>query len=310
MWALHPACRTRTALISNQPLQLTSLMTQLPPGLWSQLVAAFLGLLLWPLAALGALSRIVASSSYQAAGAAGGLWSGLSHLGLVGLRSQGFAVGGSSGPGSNPSRRGRGLFAGWGWYWDELCVLLQAAANKVEVAAVGHGSALLGLVGEMPNLRFLDVTWLNLEPWELHGLVQLKQLHYLGLGKQQIGVVLSAEAQLARNLQRGWRGRGRRRNRKGRARGLSGALGGWDSLLITPFLWLRWCWFAGPWTWWFNSYNSAATRGGVGHGTGRGPGMGLPREFEMCWLDDGGSSMIIVEAPAGLDEVLERDIMA
>ncbi|WIA14933.1 hypothetical protein OEZ85_001644 [Tetradesmus obliquus] len=115
-----------------------------------------------------------------------------------------------------------------------------AAANRVEVAAVGRGSAVVGLVAEMPELRFLDVTWLNLEPWELQGLAQQQQLHYLGLCRQQAGVLLSQEAS-------------------------GGGV-------------------------WGGRAGDADVLGGAG------------------WLE-GGPAMVLVEAPAGFDEVIERDVM-
>ncbi|WIA35104.1 hypothetical protein OEZ86_003590 [Tetradesmus obliquus] len=115
-----------------------------------------------------------------------------------------------------------------------------AAANRVEVAAVGRGSAVVRLVAEMPELRFLDVTWLNLEPWELQGLAQQQQLHYLGLCRQQAGVLLSQEAS-------------------------GGGV-------------------------WGGRAGDADVLGGAG------------------WLE-GGPAMVLVEAPAGFDEVIERDVM-
>jgi hypothetical protein len=250
-----------------------------------------------------------------------------------------------------------------------LCGVLQAAANSVEVAAVGRGSAIVGLVSEMPELRFLDITWLNLEPWELRGLAQMKQLHYLGLGKQQVGVLTSQEAQFGSCLRRSSRSRGRGRS----GGGLFGTLGGWfgwggrsnarraestaaagqgfaggGTAASAPAVnaaaevgggrasagWLGWL-FAPVWRlcwllWWccaglcgllfgrvwlllpdaggFRLGPGAAAAASRGGGAFGGSAWGVKERDGAGWLE-GGPAMVLVEAPAGFDEVIERDVM-
>jgi len=172
--------------VSNKLWQLSVLASQLAPGLGAQVVAVSLALVLWPLAVAAAISRIAATSGSFSVS------SGSSMDGNLG-------TGCSSAGGYTYSRRSR--WAAWAWGWDLVCGLLQGAANRVEGAAAGCGPV-VAVASCMPELRFLDLTWLNLEPWELHAIVQLKQLHYLGLSRQQVGVVMSREAVFARNCSR------------------------------------------------------------------------------------------------------------
>lgn len=50
----------------------------------------------------------------------------------------------------------------------------------------GHG-ALLALLTTMPDLRFLDLMWLNIDYSDVTRVVKLPQLHYISVGKQQLG---------------------------------------------------------------------------------------------------------------------------
>lgn len=174
--------------VSNKLWQLSVLASQLAPGLGAQVVAVGLALVFWPLAVLAAISRIVATS--------GSFYSYGSSSGVIG------SSGSSGGTTSGYSYSRRSRFAVWAWGWDLLCGLLQGAANRVEGVAAGCGPV-VAVASCMPELRFLDLTWLNLEPWELHSIVQMRQLHYLGLSRQQVGVVMSPEAVFARNCTRG-----------------------------------------------------------------------------------------------------------
>eukprot|EP00775_Hariotina_reticulata_P004564 gene4564-4818_t len=214
-------------------------------------------------------------------------------------------------------------------------------ANKVEVAVADQGSAVVGLVREMPSLRFLDVTWLNLEPWELQELVQYgKQLHYLGLGKQQVGVVMSQEAQLGRSLcgdskrvltQRARNQAAAAASKLQRAQQqlaqqpLSGGDHG-STTTSSGFASMGWLWqgFPGLITgrvlggvlgrWWVGAAAAAAVGwrqqqhrhqdvlGGLAVSSGVIEGFDL-------FCDDVGPLVVLVEAPAGFDELIEREIM-
>jgi hypothetical protein len=329
---------------SNKLWQLSVLASQLAPGLGAQLTAVGLALVLWPLAVGAAICRITATSgSFKQYSSAGSDGSGLSSS----------SSGSSSSGGYSYNRRS--TFSAWAWGWDLVCGLLQGAADRVESAAVGCGPV-VAVASCMPELRFLDVTWLNLEPWELHSIVQLKQLHYLGLSRQQVGVVMSKEAVFARNCSRN-RAAGRgafRRHHHSRAaeqvsagwgevgtggvaaagwqQGGGGGCGGGSSKgvlswcwwwLLAP-VWLLLCWplylwpFSRPaWlqlmlpSWGGGARVGRKQRGmaaaaAAAAGGGGGVQMGVPG-VDLLGLFDEWPGMMLVESPAGFDDVVERE---
>ena len=66
------------------------------------------------------------------------------------------------------------------------CTFTQSRRRKAAVTSA-KGSALVGVVRLLPDLRFLDVMWLNGHQSEMARLLQLPQLHYISIGKQQLG---------------------------------------------------------------------------------------------------------------------------
>lgn len=309
---------------SNKLWQLSVLASQLAPGLGAQLIAVGLAVVLWPLAVGAAICRITATS--------GSFYSGAG--------SDGSSLSSSGSGGYSYSRRS--AFSAWAWGWDLVCGLLQGAADRVESAAVGCGPV-VAVASCMPELRCLDVTWLNLEPWELHSIVQLKQLHYLGLSRQQVGVVMSKEAVFACNCCRN-RAAGRcafRRHHHNRAaedasagsgEGAGGcAVGaGWQQQggsvqrkgllswcwwwLLAP-VWLLLCWPLYLWPFsrpgWLQllpwSGVCGRRRGGEQRGVTAARGMGVPG-VDLLGVFDEWPGMLLVESPSGFDDVIEREV--
>lgn len=277
--------------VSNKLWQLSVLASQLAPGLGSQMVAVVLALILWPLAVAAAISRIAATSGSLTRGSNG---DGLS----------------SSSGGYSYNRHSK--FSAWAWGWDLVCGLLQGAANRVEGAAAGCGPV-VAVASCMPELRFLDLTWLNLEPWELHSIVQMKQLHYLGLSRQQVGVVMSREAVFARNCSRN-RSQGAYRQRHAAQAAAGGALGQQVvrrrsvlSWLLAP-LWFLLCWPLYVWPfraiWGGSKSEQQLQQAGMGGG-----GVSMPG-VDLLGLFDEWPSMMLIESPSGFDEVIEREFVA
>lgn len=66
------------------------------------------------------------------------------------------------------------------------CTFTNSRRRKAAVSSA-KGSTLVGLVRALPDLRFLDVMWLNGHQSELAELLHVPQLHYISIGKQQLG---------------------------------------------------------------------------------------------------------------------------
>jgi hypothetical protein len=283
--------------VSNKLWQLSVLASQLAPGLGSQLVAVALALVLWPLAVAAAISRIAATSS--------SLYGG----------SDGAGLSSSSG---NYSYNRHSKFSAWAWGWDLVCGLLQGAANRVEGAAAGCGPV-VAVASCMPELRYLDLTWLNLEPWELHSIVQMQQLHYLGLSRQQVGVVMSREAVFARNCiqHRGQRGLGRCHGAAAAA-AAAGVGGDGQGLMRTvssrgivgwtfSTLWML---VSGPLLLWRGLWGGANSGRQQRQGQQHAVGVVGVSGVDLIGLCDDNPSLMLIESPSGFDEVIEREFAA
>jgi hypothetical protein len=178
----------------------------------------------------------------------------------------------------------------------------------------------------MPELRFLDLTWLNLEPWELHAIVQSRQLHYLGLSRQQVGVVMSREAVFARNCSRnrGHAGMHRHQHVSAEAAAAEGGdsvlsrvagqrgvgvmawLGSVMAAVSLLFLWPSYVWPVK--LLWSSSSSSKAAKGRRLQDGGAGVCEGGGASAHMLGVGEEWPSMTVIESPGGFDEVIEREL--
>jgi hypothetical protein len=326
--------------LSEKMWQLNYMSTQARsavPGLVSRGVAALLAGVFWPLAVASALSRIAADSSSGKWRFGGGL-----SLRLVGGSASGAAGAGhgggsmrrndsaaSIGSGAAVASSGhfapKSRFAAWAWAWDLLCGLLGRAANRVEGAALSFGPV-VAVAAALPALRALDLTWLNLEPWELHAVVQLRQLHYLGLSRQQVAAVMSREAVFARNCSRGLRAAVAGARGGGRRHDRAAGGGGGGSVVWRCVGWLAagarlllaaWWWACCAWWWPFGRRGGRAgssrssdddDHDGVDAQDSAAGVAGRQHFASLAGMSSGWPEVVLVEAPSGFDEVIEREL--